>query len=581
VSIGYSRVFGFQLFTSWNMYDLLGIDPLGDTRWRLDLDELSSRGPQIGMDYNARGKDLFGIPSRYNLTLEGRAIYDTGPDILGGNRGQTVVFGIPPETLPITHPDGRGRLFGQLNWQDLPQGFTVQSQVAVISDRNYLDQYFNPLWVNGLNEETFLYVKQQQNNWAWTALAEPNLRNWITEGQWFPKVDGHWIGQDVFDLVSYSASASAGFGILQTTHQPPPPFEPTDFNDSTGRFDVYQKLALPFDAGPFKLVPYGVLDLAYYTSDINGNGQDRLYSGGGIMGSIPFSRLYPEIESELFNLHGIYHKIVVSGNYEWVHSDLSHLVLPQLDRLNDDASDQALRDIRPFQQALNPAHAVLLNSGFFDPQLYALRKLVENRIDTLDSMEEVQLGIRQRWQTKRGFPGQEHIVDWMTLDVQASIFPQASRDNFGSTAGFVEYDWTWNIGDRTALFSSGWFDPQSGGGRAFNIGATTSRPDRTNLTLNYRQIDPLNSKAIIASIVLPFSSKYSLTASSSYDFGVSTQINTLSVTRYGTDLMVTFGITYNSILNNIGFVFEILPNLVPENKRVPGGLGLTSLAQGR
>jgi hypothetical protein len=582
VGLGYSRVFGFQFFTTWNMYDLLGIDPAGDTRWRLDVDELSSRGPQIGTEYLARGKDLFGIPSKYNFTLEARGIYDTGLDILGGNRGQIVVFPYPPPTiaLPITHPNGRGRLFEELNWQDLPQGFTVQTQFAGISDKNYLDQYFNPLWVNGLNQETFIYVKQQQNNWAWTALVEPNLRNWITEGQWFPKIDGHWIGQDFFNLFSYSASASAGLGILQVTHQPPPPFEPTDFNDTTGRFDLFQKLALPFQAGPFKLVPYGVADFTYYSNDIDGSSEDRILAGAGILGSIPFSRLYPDIESELLNLHTIYHKIVVSGNYQWLHSDASHLLFPQLDRLNDDETDQTLRDIRPLQPVLNPTNAVLLNSGFFDPQLFALRKLVENRIDTRDSIEEVQLDIRQRLQTKRGFPGQEHIVDWMTLDVQFSFFPQPSQ-NFGSTIGFIEYDWTWNIGDRTALFSSGWFDPQSGGGRTFNIGATTSRPDRTTLTLNYRQIDPLDSKAVIGSIVLPFSSKYSLTASSAYDFGVNTQINTLSVTRYGTDLLVTFGITYNSILNNLGVIFEIFPNLVPENKRVPVGQGLQSLAQGK
>src|SRR5207237_5818979 len=134
--------------------------------------------------------------------------------------------------------------------------------------------------------------------------------------------------------------------------------------------------------------------------------------------------------------------------------------LPQLDRLNDDATDQALRDIRPLQPVFNPDKGLFLAlSPLFDPQLYAIRRLVDNRIDTLDSIQVVQLDVRQRLQTKRGFPGQEHIVDWMTLDLSASVFPESKRDNFNNTLGFLEYDYLWNIGDRTALTSTGWIDP--------------------------------------------------------------------------------------------------------------------------
>ena len=58
-----------------------------------------------------------------------------------------------------------------------------------------------------------------------------------------------------------------------------------------------------------------MLDLAYYTQDLTGDDRGRLYGGGGVRASMPFSRLYPDVQSELFNLNGIYHKIVFSGNY--------------------------------------------------------------------------------------------------------------------------------------------------------------------------------------------------------------------------------------------------------------------------
>ncbi len=401
----------------------------------------------------------------------------------------------------------------------------------------------------------------------------------MTETDWLPKVEGHWIGQDFLDVFSNNVRASAGWAHLEPTHQPPPAFEPTDVNVETGRFEVMDELSLPFYAGPFKLVPYIVGEAAYYTEDITGVDRGRLYYGGGIRGSIPFSRLYPDVESELFNLNGLYHKIVASANYYWAHSSASMYNYPQLDRLNDDVSDQALRDIRPYQPGFNPSNAAMLNSGFFDPQFFALRKLVMSRVDTLDSIEVVELDLRQRLQTKRGFYGMQHIIDWMTLDVKASFFPQPNTQNFGEVVNFVEYDWNWNIGDRTSLFSSGWFDPHEGGGRAWNVGAQINRPDSTSLLLAYRQIDPLESKQVSAAITLPFSAKYSLTASTAYDFGVHNQINALSITRAGTDLQISLGVTYNSINNNFGFIFEIYPNLLPANKRVAGLSNL--LASGR
>jgi hypothetical protein len=179
-------------------------------------------------------------------------------------------------------------------------------------------------------------------------------------------------------------------------------------------------------------------------------------------------------------------------------------------------------------------------------------------------------------QTKRGLPGHEHVVDWMVLDLHASIFPQASRDNFGTTFGILEYDWVWNIGDRTSLVSTGWMDPIDPGPRFFTVGANINRPDRTNFYLGYRHYDPLESRAIVASLTYAFSAKYAITASTMYDLGIAhNNVNSLTFTRIGTDIQVSLGFNYNAILNTFGFTFEILPNLLPSRGHVPG-TGVTS-----
>lgn len=559
-SISANRVFGAQFSATFNVYDLFGVDPIPGTRWRFDVDYLTRRGPALGTNFDYSGKSFFGAPALVTGRVKAFGIYDTGEDILGGDRGSH-----------DDHPDWRGRFFWLQNVQDLPDGFSLQSQVSALSDKNFLEQYYKNEFDLDMNQETFIYLKQQQDNWAWTALAKPNIRRWVNETEWLPRADGYLIGHSFFDLLTYNVHGSAGYAQLKPTREPPPPFSPTTVRTDTGRFDLTQELSLPFNLGPFRVVPYGFLDLTYYTEDLTGQDQGRFLGGGGVRGSISFSRLFPDVQNELFNVKGIFHKATLSSNYFIAHSDTMFSQLPQLDRLNDDASDQSVRDMKPRQPFYIPGDGIFLaTSPLYDPQRYAIRRLVMDRIDTRDSIDVLQLDLRQRWQTKRGYPGQEHVVDWMTLDLSGSIFPHSQRDNFGETLAFLEYDWLWNVGDRTALSSSGWFDPIDHGARVFNIGVHMNRPDRTSMYLGYRQIEPLDSQAVIASATYIFSPKYAMTATAVYDFGINTQVTSMVFTRMGSDLQVSMGLTYNSLLNSFGFTFELLPNVAGPSRRLPG-----------
>ena len=100
--------------------------------------------------------------------------------------------------------------------------------------------------------------------------------------------------------------------------------------------------------------------------------------------------------------------------------------------------------------------------------------------------------------------------------------------------------------------------------------------------LTVRQIDPLLSKAVIANVTYAFSAKYALTASTLYDFGIHSQVNSVALTRIGTDLMVSLGFSYNSILNSFGVTFAIVPNVMAVNSRAGGfgmsGAGMTGMS---
>ena len=211
---------------------------------------------------------------------------------------------------------------------------------------------------------------------------------------------------------------------------------------------------------------------------MNGDSRGRAYGGIGARASMPFSKLYDGVESELLNINGIYHKMTFAGNYYSAWSNTPSSVLPQPDRLNDDATQQSVRDMTPNQQTYVPVrgrqHAV---------QFAALRStalchsaLVDMRVDTLDSIQVLQGETAQRWQTKRGYPGMEHTVDYVTLDLSASFFPAKDHDNFGHSVAFLEYDFTWAVGDNNGFTSSGWVDPFAFGTRYWNIGGYFIRP---------------------------------------------------------------------------------------------------------
>jgi hypothetical protein len=166
------------------------------------------------------------------------------------------------------------------------------------------------------------------------------------------------------------------------------------------------------------------------------------------------------------------------------------------------------------------------------------------------------------------------------LDLSGSYFPDVERDNFGQSFAFLQYDYVWNIGDQTALTSSGWMDPIGDGPRVFTVGAYLNRPDRTSFYLGYREIEPIDSRAVSLAVTYIISPKYAVNASTTYDFGNNQALSSsVSATRIGKDLQVSLGFTYNALTSSFGLLFEIVPNLVPPSKRFgpvaaggPGGV---------
>jgi len=99
---------------------------------------------------------------------------------------------------------------------------------------------------------------------------------------------------------------------------------------------------------------------------------------------------------------------------------------------------------------------------------------------------------------RRGLPGQERIVDWITLDVEGSYFPDAERDNFGQEVGLLGYDFRWHLGDRFTVLSDGQCDFFADGLRTVSLSALVTRPAILRYLWGIRSIEgPISSKAAI------------------------------------------------------------------------------------
>jgi hypothetical protein len=198
-------------------------------------------------------------------------------------------------------------------------------------------------------------------------------------------------------------------------------------------------------------------------------------------------------------------------------------------------------------------------------------------------MQTVQLNWNNRFQTKRGPEGSRRVVDWMLFDISTTYFPQAARDNFGEQFGLNTYNWEWYVGDRTTIFSNGWFEFWEVQGEALNklnvqhnndpfgmkvitSGFSFNRPPKGNATIAYTiiQTGEVNTSALNVSYSYWVSPKWYSTFSTSYDFGNGISLGTnVSITRVGADYLTSLGLSVDPQRQSTMVAVEVTPRLSP------------------
>jgi hypothetical protein len=274
----------------------------------------------------------------------------------------------------------------------------------------------------------------------------------------------------------------------------------------------------------------------------------------------------PTIKSDMFNVNGIAHKVVFEAEFAFADSNQNFNSLPLYNPL-DDNSVEAERQrfiVYNFGGAIPP---------HFDERGYAVRTgmggwVTAQSTEVVDDLTVVRLGARQRWQTKRGTPGNEHVIDWITLDSNISLFPDPNRDNFGQVVGLWDYDFRWHVGDRLTLLSDGIVDFFDQGQHTFSVGGFLSRPPRGSVYLGFRQVEgPIDSRVITLSYTYWMSPKWISTFGTTFDFGQEGNIGqSFSVTRIGESFLVNLGFSVDPSRNSYGVSFSIEPRFFPKSR---------------
>jgi hypothetical protein len=555
---GQDRIFGAQLRTVWDMSQLLGIDAPDGVQWDLLADYMTMRGPAIGTGGLYAGTDLFGLPGPFSGNGIAYYVHDSGRDNLGADRRDL----IPPDR-------NRGRVLLR-HRQEAPDNLLLQGEIGFLSDRNFLEQYFLPEFHHGKDNETMAYARQLQDNMAWTLLGRVQLNDFENRTEWLPRGDLYLLSEPLLGgWLTWSTRTSAAYARLNPAAPPTDPrevFVPLPYvADVEGMVAMSRhELNAPLDLGPLHVTPFVLGEAAFWSEDFTGNSIDRFVGSAGVRSSLSFWGVFPNVQSGIFNLNGLAHKVRLEAEYALTGASRGLDQIPQYHEIDDDAQERFRQrlPINTFGGVVPPQ---------FDPRFYAVRRGTGLMVtapyhELVDDQQVLRLAARQRLQTKVGPPDRPRIRDWMLLDLEASVFPNAERDNFGETFGLLGARYSWLFSERTRLVADALYDLFEDAPQLWSLGIITQRAERGSIYVGVRQVKGagLDSRILTASYSYNMGPKWVSTLGTAYDIGEGqNRGQSLTITRVGADFLIHFGTQFNPSTNNAGLALSVEPRFAP------------------
>ena len=317
------------------------------------------------------------------------------------------------------------------------------------------------------------------------------------------------------------------------------------------RLATRQEIDYPFQLGVVKIVPYALGEAANWGQDLEGNGLTRLYGQGGVRANLPIWSVDPTIQDDLFNIHGIVHKVNFTAEYAYSQSNQDLSLLPLYDPLDDDSIEAGRRRNRVYDYNSPPAPFPLQ----YDERFYAVRSGLGGVRSRRPAPKWSAIFRSSAWApSSAGRPSAARPATSTSSIGSRSIpastsTPIADRDNFGTVPGMANYDFRWHVGDRLTMVSDGIFDFFNGGQSVYSVGAFLTRPPRGSFYVGYNFIDgPIQNRVVSVSYTYWMSPKWITTFGTSIDLGNQGNIGeSFSITRIGESLLINLGFNVDPI----------------------------------
>jgi len=567
VTVGNDRIFGTQVRTVTNLMNLLKIKPAPGNELNLMADYLSKRGPAGGLKGRFHGFDPFGMGSVIDGKFLGYGIYDTGRDNLGADR---------QSLIPENNARGRVHLDARERFND---DMYLDFELGWLSDRNFLEQYFERDFDTAKDDETLLNFNYANGNRAASILGRYMINDFDTGSSWLPKADLYLLGEPLLNgWMTLTSRATAGYAQLQVGANPSDPsdlYVPLPYvADLEGLvLSTRHEISAPINLGFLNIAPYAMGEAAYWGQDFTGNELGRLYGSAGVRGSMMMWRAFPGVHSEVFGLRELAHKMVFDFDYSYSDSSVPLSEIPQYNEFDDQAQYR-------FRNRLiqNTFGGILPEQ--FDPRAYALRTGAAHSVtspywELVDSQQVLRLGWRHRLQTKTGPLDNERIKDWMTLDLDAAFFPDSIRDNFGEDWGLYSGRYAWYVGDRTTFLANAFYDTFADAQQLWSVGLISQRTTRGSVYLGVRQVKGANldSQILTASYSYQMTPKWISTVGTAYDLGEQrNRGQSFTLSRVGKDFILHVGGNYDVSRDNLGIAISLEPRFLS----LPGSGGQSS-----
>jgi len=369
----------------------------------------------------------------------------------------------------------------------LPDNWELTLEASYISDPTFLEEFETSEFFEGKEQETLIYLKKQQDNWAWDLLTQWRVLDFVTQTEHLPNTTFQLIGQPILNNLATFFSESR-LGAVRYRPDDRRFFhsgrvDNLDSTDVTIRGDTRQEITFPLKLDPVQVVPFGSARLSAWDGSPHDGGKQRFFGTYGLSGSMYLWRVYDKVESELLDLHR-----------------MRHLIKPDATVFLSESSIPS-KDLTPFDEG----------------------------VEDIDDFDGAQLGLRQRWQTKRGGPGQWRSVNWITWDVEAGFFNDAtdrarthgdtflSRPETSLPANYINTNLIWRLSDSTALLYDANVDLNRGRTGTSNISFHVDRSPRLSYFFGHRYIGETSSNLLGFGANYKLTPKYSLAIREQYD----------------------------------------------------------------